>query len=147
MQHLKVKEQKCHHDPKRPCQPHCTWTKSSLKGDITLGKKGKERGESFTGAFCCSNKDTLLPRLQQSWCSRGRYNAAHAGRKQQFKFPQGRSHLCHTERLQVSSVVRRKQKQVLLKIPTIPLLVRWPSSCIIIKQTKTLPLPRDLSLR
>lgn len=74
---------------------------SSLKGNITLGER----------AFCCSNKDTHLPRLQQSWCSRGRYIAAHADRKQLFTFPLGSSHLCHTERMQVSSVVGRKQKQ------------------------------------
>lgn len=99
--------------PKRPDSN--TQTKSSLKGDITWVEKAKERWESFTGAVCCSNKGTLLPRLQQSWCSRGRCSTVHTGRKQLFAFPQGSSHLCHTDTVQVSSVVKRKQKQELLK--------------------------------
>lgn len=88
------------------------------------------------GAICCSNKDTLLPRLQQSWCSRGWYNAAHASRKQLFKFPWGSSNFFHVERMQANGVVR-KQKQELMKIPTPPPLVKWPWLWITKKQTNT----------
>lgn len=38
--------------------------------------------------------------------------------------------------MQVRSVVRRKQKQELLKIPTTP-LVRWPQPCVIHTHTHT----------
>lgn len=76
---------------------NCTWTMSSLKGHITWGEGGKRKGESFTWVVCCSNKSHLLPRLQQSWCSsRGICNAAHAGEKQPFKYPEGKqSSLSH----------------------------------------------------
>lgn len=72
--------------PPRCPANNCTWTWAPKKATVFRDKKEKDGG-STTRAVCCSNKGTLLPSLQQSWCRRGICNAAKAGRKQLFKFP------------------------------------------------------------
>ena len=91
-----------------------------LKRRHYIRRKGKRRGELFAvaiKAFSCQD------------CSKA--GAAEVDIMQHmlpesnlFKFPWRSSDHCHTERMQVCSVVRRKQKQELLKIPPPPPLVR-----------------------
>lgn len=69
---------------KRPAK-NCTRKRTSLKGNFTL-EKAKERGGCPGGVVCCSNKGTLLPRLQYTWCSKAWYERSACWQKL-FKFP------------------------------------------------------------
>lgn len=66
--------------PSRVSANNCTQDTSSLKGNSWI--KGKERGRRLLELFVVALRAPLLPSLQQSWCSRGKCNAAQASSKQ-----------------------------------------------------------------
>lgn len=100
-----------------------------------LRRERKGWGGSFTGAVAirtpscqdCSKAGAAEVDIMQHMLAESNH----------LNFPRGSSHLGHTEKMQVSSVVRRKLKQELLEIPTPPPLMRGPWPCIIKKQKNT----------